>query len=174
MAKKAAGAIVRSNGPAALRKSHLRTVVPLRERKLAFGDKWEYAPAPEEYKHIAITPRHQLFINGRFVAPRSGKWFDSINPATEEKLTEIAEADGRDVDAAVQAARRAFNGVWGKLPGRERGKYLFRTARLIQERARELAVLETMDGGKPVKESRDIDLPLVAAHFFYYRAGRTS
>ena len=142
--------------------------MPLRERKLAFGDKWEYAPAPEEHKHISIAPRHQLFINGRFVAPRSGKWFDSINPATEEKLTEIAEADGRDVSAAVQAARRAFNGVWGKMPGRERGKYLFRIARLIQKKARELAVLETMDGGKPIKESRDIDLPLVAAHFFYY------
>ena len=78
---------------------------------MKFGDKWEYAPAPEDHKHIPIAPRHQLFINGRFVAPRSGKWFDSINPATEEKLTEIAEADGRDVDAAVQAARRAFNGV---------------------------------------------------------------
>jgi aldehyde dehydrogenase (NAD+) len=146
----------------------LRAVVPLRERTLAFGDKWQYAPAPEDHKFVPIASRHDLFINGRFVAPRSGKWFDSINPATEEKITEIAEADERDVDAAVQAARRAFNEVWGKLPGRERGKYLFRVARIIQEKSRELAILETMDGGKPIKESRDIDLPLVAAHFFYY------
>src|SRR5262249_3191661 len=125
------------------------------------------APAPEDHKYISIAPRHQLFINGRFVSPRSGKWFDSINPATEEKLTEIAEADERDVNSAVQSARRAFNG-WGKLPGCERGKYLYRIARIIQEKASELAVLETMNGGKPIKESRDIDLPLVAAHFFYY------
>jgi aldehyde dehydrogenase (NAD+) len=168
LSRKPAGGVAKSNGPAAPPTSAFRAVVPLRERKLAFGDKWDYASAPEDHKHLCIAPRHDLFINGRFVAPKSGKWFDSINPATEEKLTEIAEADGRDVDAAVQAARRAFNGVWSKLPGRERGKYLFRIARIIQEKARELAVLETMDGGKPIKESRDIDLPLVAAHFFYY------
>src|SRR5213076_395886 len=92
----------------------------------------------------------------------------SINPATEEKLAEIAEASEKDVAAAVAAARRAYDNVWSKMPGRERGKYLYRIARLIQERARELAVLETMDGGKPIKESRDVDLPLVASHFFYY------
>src|SRR5207247_378522 len=101
-------------------------------------------------------------------APHSGRYLDSINPATEQKLTEIAEADGTDVDTAVQAARCAYEQVWSKLSGRERGRYLYRIARIIQEKARELAVLETMDGGKPIKESRDVDLPLVAAHFFYY------
>ncbi len=143
-------------------------VVPLRTRTLNFGDKWDYAPAPEDNKHIPIAPRHELFIDGKFVAPRARRYFDSINPATEEKLTEIAQADARDVAAATKAARQAYEKVWGRMPGRERGKYLYRIARLIQERARELAVLETMDGGKPIKESRDIDLPLVAAHFFYH------
>ena len=162
VARKAVAAVAKSHGPAG------RPAVPLRERKLNFGDKWDYAPAPEDSKYIPVAPRHELFINGRFTAPRSGKYFDSINPATEQKLTEIAHADAHDVDAAVQAARRAFDGGWGKMPGRERGKYLYRIARIIQEKARELAVLETMDGGKPIKESRDIDLPLVAAHFFYY------
>ena len=145
-----------------------RPVVPLRERRLNFGDKWEYAPAPEDHKGFTIAPRHELFIDGKFVKPRARRYFDSINPATEEKLTEIALADERDVAAAVAAARKAYDGVWGKMPARERGKYLFRIARIIQERSRELAVLETIDGGKPIKESRDIDLPLVAAHFFYY------
>ncbi|MEY2559291.1 MAG: aldehyde dehydrogenase [Verrucomicrobiota bacterium] len=139
-----------------------------RERHLNFGDKWSYAPAPEAHNYIQLKPRYQLFIGGKFVAPRSGKYFDSINPATEEKLAEIAEADARDVDLAVKSARRAYKNVWSKMPGRERGKFLYRVARLIQEKARELAVLETMDGGKTIKESRDIDLPLVAAHFFYY------
>jgi aldehyde dehydrogenase (NAD+) len=143
-------------------------VVPLRDRHLNFGAKWDYAPAPEDFKDIQVAPRHELFINGQFVAPHSGQHFASINPATEEKLTEIALGDAHDVDAAVQAARRAYNDVWGKMPGRERGKYLYRIARLIQERARELAVLESLDGGKPIKESRDVDLPLVAAHFFYH------
>ena len=146
----------------------VRTVVPLRERRLAFGNRWDYAPAPEAFDYIKIPPRHDLFINGKFIAPRSGKYFDSLNPATEEKLIEIAAADESDVDAAVRAARRAYEGVWSKMSGRERGKYIYRIARIIQEKARELAVLETMDGGKPIKESRDVDLPLVAAHFFYY------
>ena len=145
-----------------------RPVVPLRERRLSFGDKWDYAPAPEDHKGFLIAPRHELFIDGKFVKPRARRYFDSINPATEEKLTEIALADERDVAAAVAAARKAYDGVWGRMPARERGKYLFRIARIIQERSRELAVLETIDGGKPIKESRDIDLPLVAAHFFYY------
>src|SRR5207244_1029686 len=117
---------------------------------------------------VKVVDRYQLFINGRFVAPKSGEYFDSINPATEEKLAEIGSANEKDVDLAVKAARRAYKNVWSKMRGRERGKYLFRIARLIQEKARELAVLETMDGGKTIKESRDIDLPLVAAHFFYY------
>jgi aldehyde dehydrogenase (NAD+) len=143
-------------------------VVPLRERRLNFGGKWEYAPAPEDAKSYVIAPRHELFINGKFVAPASGKYFPSVNPATEQVLTEIAEAGESDVNAAVTSARRAYDKVWSKLPGRERGKYLYRIARIIQEKARELAVLETMDGGKTIKESRDVDLPLVAAHFFYH------
>jgi len=145
-----------------------RRALPRSERRLSFGDKWSYAPAPEAHNYIKIRPRYQLFINGKFVAPRSGRYFESINPATEEKLAEIAEANSRDVDLAVKSARRAYNKIWGKMSGRERGKYLYRIARLIQEKSRELAVLESMDGGKTIKESRDIDLPLVAAHFFYY------
>ncbi len=143
-------------------------VIPLRERKLNFGDKWNYAPAPEDSKNYVIAPRHELFIGGKFVKPHSQKYFPSINPATEEKLTEISFADATDVDKAVKSARRAYEKIWSKMPGRERGKYLYRIARIIQEKSRELAVLETMDGGKTIKESRDVDLPLVAAHFFYY------
>lgn len=145
-----------------------RKVIPLKARQLKFGAQWDYAPAPETFDYIKISPRHDLFIDGEFVAPLSGEYFESLNPATEETLTEIASADTADVNKAVQAARRAYDGVWGKMPGRERGKYLYRIARLIQEKSRELAVLETMDGGKPIKESRDVDLPLVAAHFFYH------
>src|ERR1051325_10392245 len=145
-----------------------KPVVPLKVRLLTFGDKWVYAPAPEESKSYVIAPRHELFINGRFVAPHSGRYFESLNPATEEKLTEIAAADEEDVDRAVKAARRAYEKVWSRMPGRERGKFLYRIARLIQEKSRELAVLEAMGGGKPIKESRDVDLPLVAAHFFHY------
>ena len=148
--------------------THAPVVVPLKSRALNFGGKWDYAPAPEDFKYIQVAPRHELFINGKFVAPHSGKYFESLNPATEQKLTEIAAADETDVNSAVQAARHAYENVWGKLPARERGKYLYRIARIIQEKARELAVLETMDGGKPIKESRDFDLPMAAAHFFYY------
>ncbi|PYK97285.1 MAG: betaine-aldehyde dehydrogenase [Verrucomicrobia bacterium] len=139
-----------------------------RDRSLDFGERWSYAPAPEAHSYIRLRDRYQLFINGKFVAPKSGEYFDSVNPATEEKLAEIAAANAKDVDLAVKAARRAHKNVWSKIPGRERGKFLFRIARLIQEKARELAVLESMDGGKTIKESRDVDLPLVAAHFFYY------
>jgi aldehyde dehydrogenase (NAD+) len=145
-----------------------RAVVPLHDRRLNFGSKWDYAPAPEDSKSYVIAPRHDLFINGKFVPPHSGRYFDTLNPATEDKLTEIAHADAVDVDRAVKAARRAYEKVWGKMPGRERGKYLYRIARLLQEKSRELAVLETMDGGKPIRETRDVDLPLVAAHFFYH------
>jgi aldehyde dehydrogenase (NAD+) len=142
--------------------------VPAKDRRLNFGSKWDYAPAPEDAKYIPIAPRHELFIGGKFVAPHSGKYFASLNPATEEQLTEIALADDTDVNNAVAAARAAYDNVWSKLPGSERGKYLYRIARIIQEKARELAILETLDGGKPIKESRDFDLPMVAAHFFYY------
>ena len=149
-------------------------VVPLKERRLNFGNKWDFAPAPEDSKNYVIAPQHELFINGKFVKPTSGKYFESINPATEQTLTTIAAANEADVDSAVKAARKAYDKVWSKMPGRERGKYLYRIARIIQEKSRELAVLETMDGGKTIKESRDVDLPLVAAHFFTTRAGRTS
>lgn len=148
--------------------AHAPRPVPAKERRLNFGSKWDYAPAPEDFKYIPVAPRHELFIGGKFVAPHSGKYFASLNPATEEQLTEIALADEVDVDRAVRAARAAYENVWSKLSGSERGKYLYRIARIIQEKARELAVLETMDGGKPIKESRDFDLPMVAAHFFYY------
>ncbi|GAA4101282.1 aldehyde dehydrogenase family protein [Nonomuraea soli] len=127
---------------------------------------FEYAPAPESRDVVDIKSSYGLFIDGEFVEG-SGKPFKTIDPATEEKLAEIASATSDDVDRAVQSARKAF-GVWSQLPGSERAKYLFRIARLIQERARELAVLESIDNGKPIRESRDVDLPLVAAHFFYY------
>ncbi|MEU4233480.1 aldehyde dehydrogenase family protein [Nonomuraea sp. NPDC026600] len=127
---------------------------------------FEYAPAPESRDVVEVKPSYGLFINGEFV-DGSGSAFKTVNPATEEKLAEVATASADDVDRAVQAARKAF-GVWSALPGSERAKYLFRIARIIQERARELAVLESLDNGKPIRESRDVDLPLVAAHFFYY------
>jgi aldehyde dehydrogenase (NAD+) len=130
------------------------------------GAAWDYAPAPERVK-VEIAERYGLFINGRFVEPESKKRFATINPSNEQVLSEVAEAGPEDVAAAVEAARRAFRG-WSQIDPRERAKYLFRIARRIQERARELAVLETMDGGKPIRESRDVDLPLVAQHFFYH------
>jgi aldehyde dehydrogenase (NAD+) len=134
--------------------------------RLIFGDLWEYDPAPET-ADPKLKSKYDLFIGGKFVAPRSGKYFDSINPATEEVLAQIALAGQADVDAAYHAAQKAFP-AWSKLPGAERGKYLYRIARLIQDRAREFAVAETMDGGKPIKESRDFDVPMTAAHFFYH------
>jgi aldehyde dehydrogenase (NAD+) len=130
--------------------------------------KWEYATSTEATDILDLEPRYGLFIDGDFVNPKSGKYFKSINPATEETIAEVAEAGDADVDAAVNAARRAHTDVWGPMPGAERAKHIFRIARMIQERSRELAVLETLDGGKPIKEARDVDLPLVAAHFFYY------
>ena len=138
-----------------------------KEPKLNFNAAWELAPAPEDTKHISIKKQYELFINGEFVKPNSRKYFATYNPATEEKIADIAEADEKDVDKAVKAARAAF-GKWSRLSGAERGKYIYRIARLMQERAREFAVIETMDGGKPIRESRDIDVPLAANHFFYY------
>ncbi|MGV9211240.1 aldehyde dehydrogenase family protein [Micromonospora sp. RB23] len=129
---------------------------------------FEYAPAPESRSVVDLKPSYGLFIDGAFVDPTSGGSFKSINPASEEVLAEVAEADAEDVQRAVRAARKAYDKVWGPMSGRDRAKYLFRIARLIQERSRELAVLESLDNGKPIKESRDVDLPLVAAHFFYY------
>ena len=134
--------------------------------ELIFGDLWPFDPAPET-ADPKLSPRYDLFINGRFVAPTGGKYFPSLNPATTQPLAEIALATPADVDAAYTAAARAFP-AWSKLPGAERGKYLFRIARLLQDRAREFAVSETLDGGKPIKESRDFDVPMAAAHFFYH------
>jgi acyl-CoA reductase-like NAD-dependent aldehyde dehydrogenase len=127
-----------------------------------------YAPAPESRAIVTINPSYGLFINGAFVDPIDGTSFKTVNPADEEVLAEVTAAGTRDVDAAVKAARSAYTTTWSKLSGRERGKYLFRIARLIQERSRELAVLETIDNGKPIRESRDVDVPLAAAHFFYH------
>lgn len=128
---------------------------------------FEYAPAPESRSVVDIAPSYGLFIDGEFVEAADGKVFKTVSPSTEEVLAEVAQAGAEDVDRAVKAARRAFE-KWSALPGSERAKYLFRIARIIQERSRELAVLETLDNGKPIKETRDADLPLVAAHFFYY------
>ncbi|MEU7980347.1 aldehyde dehydrogenase family protein [Micromonospora sp. NPDC049081] len=127
---------------------------------------FEYAPAPESRAIVDIRSSYGLFIDGRFV---DGENLDkTVNPATEEVLAEVTWAGAQDVDRAVRAARKAYEKVWGPMPGRDRAKYLYRIARLIQERSRELAVLESLDNGKPIRESRDVDLPLVAAHFFYY------
>jgi aldehyde dehydrogenase (NAD+) len=128
---------------------------------------FEYAPAPESRSVVDIAPSYGLFIDGEFTEAADGKVFKTVSPSTEEVLSEIAQAGEADVDRAVKAARKAFE-KWSALPGTERAKYLFRIARIIQERSRELAVLETLDNGKPIKETRDADLPLVAAHFFYY------
>jgi aldehyde dehydrogenase (NAD+) len=135
---------------------------------LKFNGGWDYAAAPESKDHIRLQARYDLFINGQFTAPKSGRYFDTINPATEAKLASVADAGAEDVDLAVRSARRAYDQVWSKMPARERGKYIFRIARILQERAREMAVIESMDGGKAIRESRDIDIPLAAAHFFYY------
>ena len=132
------------------------------------GTVFEYAPAPESRAVVSLRPSYGLFIDGAFVDPVDGSAFKTVNPATEEVLAEVGEAGAADVDTAVRAARRAYTRTWSRMSGRERGKYLFRIARIVQERARELAVLETLDNGKPIRESRDVDIPLVAAHFFYY------
>ena len=136
--------------------------------RLNFKAEWEYAEAPESTDHISIEDRYGLFIDNKFIEPEKGRYFKSINPANEEVLAEIAEATQQDVNKAVEAARNAYEKTWSKLEAKERGKYIFRIARLIQERAREFSVIETMDGGKPIRESRDVDIPLAAAHFFYY------
>jgi aldehyde dehydrogenase (NAD+) len=134
---------------------------------LAFGNAWTYAPSPEATDHVRLQARYELFIGGKWVAPHSGKYFATVSPSTEEKLAEVAEADEADVDAAVKAARHAYEKYWSKLRPLDRGKYIYRIARAMQEKARELAIVESMDGGKPIKESRDVDIPLAYAHFFY-------
>ena len=129
---------------------------------------WDYAPAPESRDVARLRSSYGLFIGGEFSDPVGGEAFKTVNPATEEVLAEVASAGAEDVDRAVVAARSAYDSVWGAMPGRERAKYLFRIARLLQERSRELAVVETLDNGKPIRESRDVDIPLAAAYFFYY------
>ena len=129
---------------------------------------WNYAASPESTAHIRLEKKYQLFINNEWVTPSSKKYFPTINPATEDVLAEIAWANDADVDKAVKAARKAYTDVWSKISGAERGKYIYRIARMMQERAREFAVIETLDSGKPIRESRDVDVPLACNHFFYY------
>ena len=130
--------------------------------------KWEYSPAPESTDHIQLKDKYDLFINGKFVPSSGGKTFNSINPANEKAIAKVADANKADVDKAVKAARNAYEKTWSKMAPKERGKYVYRIARLLQERAREFSVIESIDGGKPIRESRDVDVPLSAAHFFYY------
>jgi aldehyde dehydrogenase (NAD+) len=137
-------------------------------KELRPGADWEYAPAPESRDIVTIKPEYGLCIDGEFTAPQSGEYFTTLNPASEEPLARVAQAGEADVDRAVGSARRAFEQTWGPMPGAERAKYLYRIARAIQERAREFAVLESLDNGKPIKETRDVDIPLAAAHFFYH------
>ena len=129
---------------------------------------WVYSPAPESIDHIQLKNRYDLFINGEFIPPVDGKYFDTINPSNEEKIAEVAEGSQADIEKAVESARKAYTKIWSKMAPKERGKYIFRIARLLQERAREFSVIESMDGGKAIRESRDVDVPLSAAHFFYY------
>ena len=135
---------------------------------LEFNGNWNLSPSIENTDHIQIKEKYGLFINGKFIDPISGKYFPTINPSNETKLAHIAEANTKDIDLAVKSARKAYNDVWSKMAPNERGKYIFRIARIIQEKAKELAIIESLDGGKPIRESRDIDIPLAAAHFFYY------
>jgi len=136
--------------------------------KLKFDSARNLAPAPESKSAASIKPQYELFVNGKFEKPASKKYYHTINPATEEKLSSIAEASQADVDRAVKAARQAYEKTWKKMPAKERAKYIFRIARMVQERAREFAIVETMNGGKPIRESRDFDVPTAANHFFYY------
>jgi len=129
---------------------------------------WDYGSALESTDHIQLKNRYDLFINGEFVPAVDGKYFNTINPSNERKIAEVAEADKEDVEKAVASAQKAYQKTWSKMHPKERGKYIYRIARLLQEKAREFSVIETIDGGKPIRESRDIDVPLAAAHFFYH------
>ena len=129
---------------------------------------WEYSAAPESTDHISLMSKYDLFIAGKFTKPKEGIYFNSINPANETNIAKVASAGKADINKAVAAAGVAYENVWKKMDPSQRGKYIYRIARLIQERAREFAVIESLDGGKPIRESRDIDIPLAAAHFFYY------
>lgn len=138
-----------------------------KQTKKKKSGEWTYAPAPESVAQAKIAKRYDHFINGKWTKPVAGEYFRTTNPASGKKLSEVALGSEGDVDKAVKAARAAYEGAWGKMGGRERGKYIYRIARLIQERAREFAIIETLDGGKPIRESRDVDVPLAANHFFY-------
>ena len=129
---------------------------------------WDLSPAPESTGHVQLKDRYGLFINGKFVDSAGGEYFTSVNPANEKKIADVTEATKADVNKAVKAARNAYDKHWSKMSSKERGKYIYRIARMMQEKAKELAVIESMDGGKPIRESRDVDIPLAAAHFFYY------
>src|SRR5438094_287983 len=162
------------SAPAATR---TRTTSPLTKEKrevarrpgtAAIPTAWEYAPAPESREVVRLEERYGLYIGGQFVEPLSNERYTTIDPAREEPLAEVAQAGKADVDRAVKAARAAYSESWSRIRPSERAKYLFRIARILQERSREFAVLESMNGGKPIRESRDVDLPLAAAHFFYY------
>ncbi len=150
-------------------KETTRTFIPKSPTsKLDFKSEWTYDEARQDTEHIEIKDSYDLFISGEFVQPESGKYFDTVNPSNEKTIAKIAEAGKSDVDKAVKAAREAYEQRWSTISAKERGKYIFRLARLIQERAREFAIIESMDGGKPIRESRDVDIPLAAAYFFYY------
>jgi aldehyde dehydrogenase (NAD+) len=140
----------------------------IKSPKLNLDSKWKYSEAPESTSHIELNSRYGHFINGEFTKPSSNKYFSSINPANEQVIAKVATGSSTDINKAVNAARSSYNKYWSKTAPADRGKYLFRIARLIQERAREFAVIESMDTGKPIRESRDFDIPLAAAHFFYY------
>jgi aldehyde dehydrogenase (NAD+) len=134
---------------------------------LEFNGDWNLSPSLESTDHIDLKDKYGLFINGGFLEPLSNKYFSTINPSNENQISLIAEAGSEDINLAVKSAKDAYENVWSKMPAKERSKYIYRIARLIQEKAKELAVIETLDGGKPIRESRDVDVPLAAAHFFY-------
>ena len=146
----------------------IKPTSPNSDLKLDFDSFWSYSDAPESSDHIKLKEKYDLFINGKFVAGKKGRMMNTINPATEKPLTEFTEATTEDIDFAVKSARNAYDKTWSKLTGKERGKYIYRIARMIQEHAKDLAIIESMDGGKPIRESRDVDVPLAAAYFFYY------
>jgi aldehyde dehydrogenase (NAD+) len=139
-----------------------------KSKSIKLTEDWNYSPALESISHINLKSRYDLFIDGEFVKPVKGNYFDTINPSNESKIAEVAKADEKDIDKAVKAARKAYNEVWSVMPAKERAKYIYRIARIMQERARELTVVETLDSGKTIRESRDIDIPLACNHFFYY------
>jgi aldehyde dehydrogenase (NAD+) len=145
-----------------------KTTSPNADLKTGFAPVWEYSDAPESSDYVEIKEQYNHFIDGEFTEASLGRYLKSYNPATEEVLTEFAEGTSEDVDKAVKAARNAYKNEWSRISPGERGKYIYRLARMIRERSREFAVIESMDGGKPIRESRDMDIPLAAAHFFYY------